>query len=46
MYGYTERKKKGFIFIVMINKKFALEDLYIGMEIKNEDQQNEEHYKN
>ena len=38
MYGYTERKKKGFIFMEMINNKFTLEDLYIGMEIKDKDQ--------
>ena len=38
MYGYTERKRKGFMFMEMINNKFTLEDLYIGMEIKDKDQ--------
>lgn len=37
MYGYTE-KRKGFMFMEMINNKFTLEDLYIGMEIKDKDQ--------
>ena len=38
MYGYTERKRKGFMFMEMINNKFTLEELYIGMEIKDKDQ--------
>ena len=33
-----KEKRKGFMFMEMINNKFTLEDLYIGMEIKDKDQ--------
>ena len=33
-----KEKRKVFMFMEMTNKKFALEDLYIGMEIRDKEQ--------